>query len=754
MCFRDILPTGKLFLFFYCVNKSSKTKKTFISQGALFLRRHPVLFSLVIIGFSLVMPNISLAEDNNILEQGAIFVLYGVYVFCSYLVTLSATLFLWTIDTNVFSGLLNNGAVYEIWIVVRDFLNIFFILVLLFAAFATIFQLDRYEYKKTLPMLVLMALLVNFSFPVSRVVIDLANVPMYFFAQNVFSSTDVNIVQSILGGSQIQKIILPNITSASDATSKASLPQMLAAVVCMFFFGASFLILAVLMLVRLIALTILVMFSPIGFVGMITPALQSFAKGWWDKLFKWAFYGPIAVMFVLVAIIVMKAGGDVQSAHAMKNLTGEQGLSTFISNMAFFAIPIVLFWIAITSTEKYSNDISGLGIKWGSNLGRWMGRRGWHMPITYPMRRLGVTGGIKQAWNDRLEQFGFGKEAQEKRERWVAGKFGGDRAKTRLDQENKKLVDEASKKKNMSDLGADELRNIIKSGNKHEQAAALTELAGRGNADRKDLAQLRNIFGPESQVTRAFESKMRAFDPIAVFTEKIDPLTGALLTPVMEGRLKSFAGSNQFDAKKLSAKSLESPDLLRFAFEAKNISNKDLDELRSKGTEYTNAIKKSLDVSIESINKDNGGKWDMTNDIQRNIQSAYLAQTGKFHATIERTPDSSFMKTDSSGVTSVSSRAEAKGDLLGRADANTLKRMDKSFIDSSPAGIQNMSVLMEKMSAGKYAEIITEMEKSGVTQAAVAKDINDYIRSRTGATGNAARLKDIADKDHRLAHLR
>lgn len=409
------------------MNKSSKTKKTFISQGALFLRRHPVLFPLVIIVFSLVMPNISLAEDNNILEQGAIFVLYGVYMFCSYLVTLSATLFLWTIDTNVFSGLLNNGAVYEIWIVVRDFLNIFFILVLLFAAFATIFQLDRYEYKKTLPMLVFMALLVNFSFPVSRVVIDLANVPMYFFAQNVFSSTDVNIVQSVLGGSQIQKIILPNITSASDATSKASLPQMLAAVVCMFLFGASFLVLAVLMLVRLIALTILVMFSPIGFVGMITPALQSFAKGWWDKLFKWAFYGPIAVMFVLVAIIVMKAGGDVQSAHAMKNLTGEQGLSTFISNMAFFAIPIILFWIAITSTEKYSNDISGLGIKWGSNLGRWGSKQmrgGSVWTAKLPMKSVdrlfgnrisGTALGVREAWRNRR---GWGgKDMKERQER-------------------------------------------------------------------------------------------------------------------------------------------------------------------------------------------------------------------------------------------------------------------------------------------------------------------------------------------------
>ena len=745
----------KRFCFFGCVNKNGKTKKISISQGVLFVQRHPALIFLLLIGCFFVVPSVSFAAtESNIIVQGAIYLLYYVYLFCSYLVSLAATLFLWTIDTGVFSGLLNNGAVYEVWVVVRDFLNIFFILVLLFAAFATIFQLDRYEYKKTLPMLVLMALLVNFSFPVSRVVIDLANVPMYFFAQNVFATTDINIVQSVLGGSQIQKIILPNITSASDAASNASFPQMLAGVICMFLFGASFLVLAVLMLVRIIALTILVMFSPIGFVGMITPALQSFAKGWWDKLFKWAFYGPIAVMFVLVAIIVMKVGSNVQSAHAMKNLTGDQGLSTFISNMAFFTIPIVLFWIAITSTEKYSNDISGLGIKWGSNLGRWGARNltgyNWGMrryQAYSAERKRRADAKLADSWfgarlgrlvNSGLDNIRSGVS-------WgPVGRGGADAARNRLSQEDKRLADEAGKKRGMSDLSDEELRDIVKGGSRAEKAAALIQLAG-SSATRDELDDVRKTFGVDSQVTRAFEAKMRAFDPVAVFTDKEGKLN--------QGRLESFVRSGQIDWKKISDKSL-TPELLQYAFKAKTISNKDLDELRSKGTEYTNAIKKNLDVAIESIDKENGGKWDLTNDIQRSMQSAYLAQTGKFHATIERTPDSSFMKTDASGVTSVASRAEAKGDLLARADVNTLKRMDKSFIDSSPAGIQNMTVLMEKMSAGKYAEIITEMEKSGVAQAAVAKDINDYMRSLTGATGNAARLKDIADKDHRLAHLR
>lgn len=462
---------------------------------------------------------------------------------------------------------------------------------------------------------------------------------------------------------------------------------------------------------------------------MITPALQGFAKGWWDKLFKWAFYGPIAVMFVLVSVIVMKSAGDsiypTAGAGGAFQSTGSSVNDNMISAVAFFTIPIVLFWIAITSTEKYSNDISGLGIKWGSQLGRWGARRGWY----YPLHRLGVTGGIKQAWNDRLEQFGFGKEAQERRERWVAGKFGGDRARTRSEQEDKKLADEVAKKKNMDALGADELRRIINTGNKHEKAAALTELAGRGNADRRDLANIRKIFGKDSQVTRSFEAKMRAFDPVAVFTENINS-AGTLLSAPIKGRLENFVKSNQFDPKKLSAESL-TPELLRYAFEAKNISAKDLDELQSKGSNYKKAIQDSLDKAISSIGADivaAGKTWDMDDDIQRNIQMAHLAQTGKFHSTV-------------AGTSTVDEDARIK--MFKRADADTLKRLDSGEVTS-----RNLELMGENM-GGKYVEVISKMAEGNL---ATAAQINAYMKGYGGTDANTKRLQTLTN-DHRIKHI-
>lgn len=745
------------------MNDDFKTKRSLLSRVTLFSKNHPVLVFLALSGCFLLVPG-HFAHATSIWElltspstwiKG---LLYGIYWFFSLFVLLAAKIFIFVVDTKNFSDLMNHASIYVVWLTVRDFCNIFFILVLLFSAFATIFQLEKYEWKKTIPLLIIMALLVNFSFPISRFIIDLANVPMYFFAQNVLTSQTggVNkILQEVLSASEIRNIILPG-SNESDV-GNYDFSYYISAIICMFLFGISFLVLSVLMLIRMIALAILVMFSPIGFVGLITPALHKFAHDWWDKLFKWAFYGPIAMLLLLVAVVVMKAAAVVYEKKnaTMGQLTGNSVDENFLASIAFLTIPIVLFWIAITQAEKYSNDMSGLGIKFGSNMGRkvggWLRKGAWGAAMYIP-KQTGVAGGIKQAWQDRMSGF---KDSREKRERAVAGVFGGDRARARVDQENKKLTDEMAKKMDMGNLGDKKLRAIIenKNGNKYEKAAALTELAERGTADRKDLANIRNIFGKDSQVTRGFEAKMRAFDPVAVFTEKIDPLTGTLTGPVNADGLENFVKSNRFDPKKLLSGSL-TPELLQYAFKAKNISMKDLDELRSKGGDYVKAIEKSLDESIKNIGKDNGGKWDMTDEIQRNIQSAYLAQTGRFHESMDKATTVFEETDDTTGAKTTVSARDAKGAIIARSDANTLKRVKSGFVGTTGAGFDNLNVLIDRLAAGKYTDVILEMEKSGTEQAEVAKAINDALRGFTGATGNAKRLQDIALKDHRLSHLR
>lgn len=490
----------------------AQTKRTFLSLLTRFSQNHPVVLFVALLGCFLLVPSEGFVYAQT---TSKVFpdwfslnnLLYVFFEFFAWLVQLAARIFLWVVDVKAFSKLMNDGSIYIVWRTVRDFCNIFFILVLLFSAFATIFQLEKYEWKKTIPMLILMALLVNFSFPISRFVIDLANVPMYFFAQNTFGESINSISSSYLGNSGMKDIILPKVpegtgTDHYEAIEKFSLTHLLAAIVCMFLFGISFLVLALLMLIRMTALAILVMFSPIGFVGLITPALHKFAHDWWDKLFKWAFYGPIAMMLVLVAIVVMRAAKTNIDVQNVTGLTGNSVNDSVIAAVAFFAIPIVLFWIAITQAEKYSNDMSGLGIKFGSNMGRKVGgwlRRGAIGTMMYIPKQSGIVGGVKSAWENRRILGGSNARiARENREAAWAERLGYKGATVQnIRRQSKKYSDDA--------IATEELKRLAMKGDK----AAAYNLAEKGEMDDTVYQKIRPTLEGSEAVINLIDGKIK-----------------------------------------------------------------------------------------------------------------------------------------------------------------------------------------------------------------------------------------------------
>src|SRR3990167_7929341 len=115
--------------------------------------------------------------------------LYGVSLLIWLLLFLAGILFDWAVNPENFALVVNSKSVLVGWTIVRDALNLAFILVLLFSAFATIFQVEKFHLKKILLTLVLMALLVNFSYPISRFIIDAGNVPMYYLISTAFPNS-------------------------------------------------------------------------------------------------------------------------------------------------------------------------------------------------------------------------------------------------------------------------------------------------------------------------------------------------------------------------------------------------------------------------------------------------------------------------------------------------------------------------------------------------------------------------------------
>ncbi len=418
--------------------------------------------------------------------------LYGIFSLFAFLASLAAAIFSYVLDVSHFQAIMDNAVIYEMWRIVRDFFNLFFIFALLIVAFTTIFQVEKFGGLKSVWSIVLAALFINFSFPLARMIIDLGNVAMYSFITDIFGMTGQSLTNGILSTSGIKGLFLPG-----GFDDSLEFKFYFIAIICMFMFGVSFLILALMMFYRLFMLPILVMFSPIGFAGSAIPGMGGFSKQWWDKLIKNVFYGPIAVFMVMIAVkfleVLISSNIAKNSTIGRDTIVSAATSGDLIASIVYMTIPIMFFWIAITSAESLSSQASGMANKFGSNFLKKMGAKysGWNAAKRFGsaysaerkkredhklqngwMTSGGKLFGQKQnKWTDQAHG------AVRRGDKWYAGMPGSAAARERLDTLYSKEI--AEKAKEYKEGYADEatLMKKIKSGSNVEKAAAAIALS-------------------------------------------------------------------------------------------------------------------------------------------------------------------------------------------------------------------------------------------------------------------------------------
>ena len=109
----------------------------------------------------------------------------------------------------------NAQMVKDGWGIVRDLVNMFFVLILLVIAFATILRFEPYGIKALLPKLIIAALLINFSLVLAGVVIDFSDVLTNFFIQD-----STSFFNNIAGSMGLAKLQLTNADKPDEAPSQ------------------------------------------------------------------------------------------------------------------------------------------------------------------------------------------------------------------------------------------------------------------------------------------------------------------------------------------------------------------------------------------------------------------------------------------------------------------------------------------------------------------------------------------------------
>lgn len=429
---------------------------------------------------------------GSALGSGLNVLLYGLFVVIGWFASIAITLFSWAINPDYISGangFLNKESVYTMWKFIRDFFNLFFILTLLYTAFTIVFQVAG-NYKKTLLSIVLAALFVNFSFPITRVIIDITNVPMYYFVNQMFSveqgqrSTIENALGSTLSASGIKDILIP----PEDKVTSMPVAQVLTAVIFLFIFSCSLLVLAVMFIIRLAALVVLLIFSSVGFAASVIPGLGSYGGMWWEKLWKYSLFGPSAMLMLVVATRFFKeigSDGTKQQFINAATANATSGDSTFFGAAAMFSIPIVMLWMTIGMGSKLSEMGGGVISGHGQKLTKWLGRK-----VTYDNA---VGRGFKKAGTDgKIFGLNYGKMAPAltpgywkepgKTGTAITGFIAGGRpgAKTEVAKLHAQKVNKAVKENKDNQVNRSILLQNLKSEDIVERQAAALTLAENG----------------------------------------------------------------------------------------------------------------------------------------------------------------------------------------------------------------------------------------------------------------------------------
>ncbi len=238
------------------------------------------------------------------------------------LVSLAIILVKWAIDINyTITNANSESLAYFGWGLTLNFANLLFVLAIVAIAFGIMFR--RAWAKKSLPKLIIVALLINFSFFIAKELITIADSITKIFLNT--GTLNLKSFADFFTGDSVWKINWndPKVSAGSViAAQSAQLFGPIFAIVFGFIAFLTLLAVAVAFLVRYVSLTILLILLPLALgmslfsikVGKMPNAWQE----WQDKFLKWLIFGPAAAFFIYLSFGILKyppatpTGGPIQ----------------------------------------------------------------------------------------------------------------------------------------------------------------------------------------------------------------------------------------------------------------------------------------------------------------------------------------------------------------------------------------------------------------------------------------------------------
>ncbi len=290
------------------------------------------------------------------------------------------------------------------WEFSRDFVNMLFILILVFIGLATILKLREYEAKKILPSLIIIALLINFSAVIVGFVVDMGNILTKFFLDQageyiglgeIWKNSSTYLIDSMKAVFTLDGKFFQNF----GETIGSFLGIIAYGLILIVFYGFATLIYFIIMLIfffRILVLWILTILAPFAFACYILPATKRWWNEWWQQLIQWSIIGIPIGFFLWISNWIMKNTAALEGAELFNRAALESGLSCqfaiLIGSILAPTIAIVILGIgALISMQLAPAGASGI-INFGKSV---PGRIARMRPVALGLgRAAGGTAGL------------------------------------------------------------------------------------------------------------------------------------------------------------------------------------------------------------------------------------------------------------------------------------------------------------------------------------------------------------------------
>jgi hypothetical protein len=264
-----------------------------------------------------------------------------------------------------------NSGTYTAWSTFRSIANVAFVIVFLIIIFSQLTGqgVSNYGIKKTLPRLIVAAILVNISFYVCQLAVDLTqivgvgikqlleNIPVGSAAtEGPGSWTDV-MGDILMGTTVLVGVIGATAAAVAIAGLSISLPVLLAVLLAV-------LMTVIILMARQAGIVILIILSPLAFVAYLLPNTEQWFKRWY-KVF-------LALLMVFPTVALLYGGGALTSKilSNVANSPGVDASSKFwisLTALAVASLPLImtpsLLRGALNGIGSMGAKISGLAAK-------------------------------------------------------------------------------------------------------------------------------------------------------------------------------------------------------------------------------------------------------------------------------------------------------------------------------------------------------------------------------------------------------